>query len=488
MFDKAFPLPGIDWVVIAPVAVVFLTGIAALIAEMLTPRDSNGSTQMVSLFGLAAAGILIAGQMGLPPVDTLAGMALRDRFGLSAQLLLVVSCALTLMFSEGYLREKKIAYGEFYAMLLFSAGGGMLMAGSTNLLVLFLGLEVLSISLYVLAGLSRSEGKSEESALKYFLLGAFASGFLLYGISFLYGASGSLDLRDMALAWNTGNQAARTLLVFGTGLITVALGFKAAFVPFHQWTPDVYQGAPTNVTTFMAAGSKIAAIVLTVRVLEATGVMSEYWMPALYVIAILTMTVGNLVALMQQDVKRILAYSSIAHAGYLLVGILAHVAKPHAIGTGTILYYLASYSLMTIGAFAVVSMVAKEGKESTTLESLHGLWQRAPFAAGALIVFVASLIGIPPTAGFFGKFFIFTDALSAGLTPLAIILAVNSIVSIAYYLAIAKAAFVSTEGAEQNVSARMNTGLAATFAVCVAGLLAAAVFITPFTNWLTGPR
>src|SRR5437588_3183219 len=348
-------------------------------------------------------------------------MMVNDRFGNVMQLLLVISCGLCIAFSENYLREKRIAFGEFYPLVLWSTSGAMLMATSRNLLVIFLGLEVLSIALYVMAGMSRSEEKSEESALKYFLLGAFASGFLLYGIAFLYGASGSLRIDDIAATWASADPFARTLLVFGISLILVGLSFKSAFVPFHQWTPDVYQGAPTNVTAFMAAGSKVAAIAALYRVLDASGVMADYWLPGMTVIAVLTMTVGNLIALMQKDVKRILGYSSIAHAGYILVAVLAHAKSVSnqgsvgLIGFGTTAYYLLAYAVMTIGAFAVISLSAKDGRERTTLDDLHGLYKRDPFAAGALVVFMASLIGVPPTAGFIGKLFIFSDALQAHL-------------------------------------------------------------------------
>src|SRR5437588_343844 len=251
-------------------------------------------------------------------------MMVNDRFGNVMQLLLVISCGLCIAFSENYLREKRIAFGEFYPLVLWSTSGAMLMATSRNLLVIFLGLEVLSIALYVMAGMSRSEEKSEESALKYFLL-------------------------------------------------------------------------------------------------DASGVMADYWLPGMTVIAVLTMTVGNLIALMQKDVKRILGYSSIAHAGYILVAVLAHAKSVSnqgsvgLIGFGTTAYYLLAYAVMTIGAFAVISLSAKDGRERTTLDDLHGLYKRDPFAAGALVVFMASLIGVPPTAGFIGKLFIFSDALQAHL-------------------------------------------------------------------------
>jgi NADH-quinone oxidoreductase subunit N len=489
MYNNEFPIPSIDFRAILPMVIVMVTGIVALIVEIARPKQNNNPIVGVTLLGLVAAAFALFGQLGQAPSETLAGMVTQDQFGILMQLLLVVACFLCVMFSEGYLREKRIPFGEFYPLVLWSTSGAMLMATSKNLLVIFLGLEVLSIALYVMAGMSRSEEKSEESAVKYFLLGAFASGFLLYGIAFFYGATGSLRVDDMSRAWAAGGLQGHTLLLFGLGLMLVGFSFKSAFVPFHQWTPDVYQGAPTNVTAFMAAGSKIAAIAALFRVLEASTAAISFWLPAMTVIAVLTMTVGNLVALMQKDVKRILGYSSIAHAGYILVAVLAHsrsVANPEAygsIGFGTTVYYLFSYALMTIGAFAVISLVAKSGRERTTLEDLHGLFHRDPAAAVMLVIFMASLIGIPPTSGFFGKLLIFNDALGAQLNGLALVLAVNSIISISYYLAIAKAAFVAEEGSERTVAAKMSPGLAGACTLCAIGVFAIAIFTGSIMEW-----
>ncbi|MCW5943609.1 MAG: NADH-quinone oxidoreductase subunit N [Fimbriimonadaceae bacterium] len=490
---EAFPPPTIDWPSILPIALVVCTGIVALIVEMLRPRQNNNAIIGFSLVGLFFAGLSLTSQFASPDLESFGGMVLRDRFSLTIQLLVVMVTGLTILFSDGYLRAKRIPFGEFYPLVLWSASGAMMMASSKNLLMIFLGIEVLSISLYVLAGMSKTETKSEESALKYFLLGAFASAFLLYGIAFMYGATGSLHLDAIRSAWNPNDEAFRNMMLFGMGLMLFGLAFKAAFVPFHQWTPDVYQGAPTNVTAFMAAGSKIGAMAALWRLLSASttnvdlgATFQSYWMPALFWIAILTMTVGNLVALVQKDVKRTLGYSSIAHAGYILVGILAHVNNPEKVGIGTTVFYLLSYSLMTIGAFAVVSLTAKNGKEGTRFEDLHGLWKRSPFAVGCLIVFVASLIGIPPTSGFFGKLMIFNDALASDLMPLAIVLAVNSVLSVYYYVGIAKAAFVDAEGARTPESAPMNLGLAATCLLCAGGIFAVVILFNPLMNWLVG--
>lgn len=467
-----------------PVLIVAITGGLALFIEMVTPKRNNNLLVAVSLGGLFLAAASLLFSVGGDVRESFGAMVITDPFSISMQLLLLISSGLSIMFSDGYLREKRVPFGEFYPLILWSTCGAMIMVSTRNLLMIFLGLEVLSIALYVLAGMSRSEEKSEESALKYFLLGAFASGFLLYGIAFIYGATGSIHLDAVTAAWKAGDSSMHGLMLFGMAMMLIGLSFKSAFVPFHQWTPDVYQGAPTNVTAFMAAGSKIAAIGALWRVLEGTQVLSEYWMPVLFWIAILTMTVGNLIALVQKDVKRILGYSSIAHAGYILVAVLAHFKDESHVGINTVVFYLLSYSLMTIGAFAVISLSAKSGKEVTGIESLHGLWRRSPLAAWSLVIFMASLVGVPPMAGFVGKFLIFSDAVSAGLTPLAIVLAFNSILSIYYYLGIAKAAFVSEEDETPARSGSMNLGLASACVFCAAGVIACTLFFTPLSNIL----
>lgn len=479
---SAFP-PSIDWLAIGPVLIVSTTGILALLLEVIWPKRSNWPIVAVSLGGLVIAAFLAATQLGFGAEETFGGMVRRDDFGLTMQLLVIGATFVTILFSETYLREKRIPFGEFYPLVLWSSVGAMVMASTSNLLMIFLGLEILSISLYVMAGMSRSEEKSEESALKYFLLGAFASAFLLYGIALVYGATGSIHLDAIAQAWNTPDSSIRPLLLFGLGMMLIGFSFKASFVPFHQWTPDVYQGAPTNVTTFMASVSKIGAFAALIRVLDGMQVLSAYWLPALTWIAILTMVFGNLIALVQKDVKRILGYSSIAHAGYVLVGIVAHYRDPAHVGLSTVAYYLLAYCLMTIGAFAVVSLVARGGKEGTRLRDLYGLWDRSPLAAGVLVVCVYSLIGIPPSAGFFGKWLIFRDAVASGSLPLAIVLAIMSVVSTYYYLGIMRAAFVADEEGAIRPAA-IRPGLAAACVICGGGVIAAAVFFTPITNFL----
>ncbi len=478
--DKVYDVipPSIDWTMAMPVIIVICTGVLALLIEMFRPKRDNNATVLLSLAGLVLAGFQIVSQLNLPDGETFSQMVLRDRPALVLQLLLLSACFLSILFSEGYLREKRIAFGEFYALALWSTAGGMIMVSTKSLLMIFMGLEVLSIALYVMAGMSRQENKSEESAIKYFLLGAFASGFLLYGLAFFYGATGGIHLDLLGQAWASNDESARSLMIFGLALTLVGVCFKAAFVPFHQWTPDVYQGAPTNVTAFMAAGSKIAAIGTLYRVLQASIPMQHLWMPALFWIAIITMLVGSVIALLQKDVKRALGYSSISNAGYVLVALLAHFAGSN-IGLGSTMFYLLSYTLMTVGTFAVISLTAKSGREGTRFQDLYGLWQRSPAAASALIVLVASLIGVPITAGFFGKLFILQDAMHAGLTPLALVLVISSAISAYYYIGIIRAVFVAPEGAISNESGRMNIGLAATCLICATGTIVISLLATP---------
>ncbi|MFM9872509.1 MAG: NADH-quinone oxidoreductase subunit N [Fimbriimonadaceae bacterium] len=471
-------IPTIDWSLFMPTVVVLMTGVIALIVEMLRPKHNNNLIVGISLAGLAGAFFLLIGQLGLNPKTTFSTMVYRDQFGVLLQLILIGAAVLCFLFSEGYLRQRRIAFGEFYPMALWSLAGGMIMVSTENLLMLFVGLEVLSIALYCLSGMARGDDRSEESALKYFLLGAFASAFLLYGIAFVYGASGRIDLAGIALA-STGSSNDTVMAFFGLGLMIVGIGFKAALVPFHQWTPDVYQGAPTNVTAFMSVVSKAAAFGALVRVLTAAGGLEYLWFPALSGIAILTMTVGNLAALVQKDAKRALAYSSVAHAGYILVGVLAHVKMPGTVSLSSVVFYLISYTAMTIGAFAMISITAKDGKEGTRTQDLNGMWRKSPYAAGVLFICLISLVGVPPTAGFFGKWAIFDAALTAGLPTLAIILAANSAISAFYYWQIAKAAFIDDEPALQTEFAPLNGGLKLTGAICALTVLGIAFFSTP---------
>jgi NADH-quinone oxidoreductase subunit N len=267
-------------------------------------------------------------------------------------------------------------------------------------------------------------------------------------------------------------------------MILIGLSFKAGLVPFHQWTPDVYQGAPTNVTAFMSTAAKIGAFAAMYRLLEASHGLMSLWLPVMSAIAIVTMIVGNVLALAQQDLKRLLAYSSISHAGYILVAVVAHAKMPTQIGSGTLCYYLLSYCLMTIGSFVIISAFANSGKEGTSYQDLAGLWRRSPIAAGLLVLFMLSLVGLPPLAGFFGKAFIFSDAVRAGLTPLAIVLALSSVISAAYYLRIAFAAFAADPEGESSEGYKLSGTLLTASGLCAIGIVAAVIFYSPLMSSL----
>lgn len=442
MNSFVFPFPTIDWWSIMPIIVLALGGVAALLAEMFRGGRDNGPIIGISLAAIAGSAAVLAIQLQAPTLESFNQMVYRDRFAMVLQLLILLVTFLTVLFSEEYLREKRIPFGEFYPMLLWCAAGGMIMVGTKSLLMFFIGLEVLSIALYVLAGLSKQEPKSEESAIKYFLLGAFGSAFLLYGMALVFGATGGLHMDNIAMGAASDSPMVRTLLTFGLGFLLIGLCFKAALVPFHQWSPDVYQGAPTNVTAFMASASKVAAVGGLFRILEASAAMREVWMPFLYVVAILTMVFGTVVALVQTDLKRMFAYAGIATSGYMLVGMMAYALNPVSINSSAVLFFLIGYAVTTLGTFAMITLVARSGREQTRFEDLHGLWKREPWAAVTLVLLGISIIGIPPSAGFIGKFQIFQDALQVGLAPLAIIMALTSIVSIAYYLNVIRAAFI----------------------------------------------
>lgn len=427
---EAFVRPEIEWNALSPLLAVVATALLILVMEMFLPRGQHAPLIGTGLLGLAIAGYF---QISIWQANlfTFGQMYLADSIGAILNFAIVVATALTLLFSDDYLRARNIRYGEFYPLLLFASAGAMLMVSSTNLMVIFLGLEVLSLALYVLAGLARTEVRSEESALKYFLLGAFASAFLLYGIALLYGATGTVDIRTIALAWgaSTSGSATSAFLVASLALMLVGLGFKASLVPFHMWTPDVYQGAPTVATAYMSAVAKVAAFGVLVRVLFSALPMAELWTPVLWWLSVLSMIGGNLYALVQRDAKRMLAYSSIAHAGYLAVGL----TTASETGLTGILYYLVAYSLMTIGAFGVLTVMARAG-DATDVEALRGLYRRQPFLAHAMAILLLSLAGIPPTAGFWGKWYLFVASLEAGQMVLALVLALTSVVGASYYL------------------------------------------------------
>jgi NADH-quinone oxidoreductase subunit N len=423
---------GIDYGVILPELIVVGTAILVLLLDLFIPPGRRTWLALLTVIGLIAglvASIPLWGQNRAAFGDTVVGDSLAAFFNV----LLIAVAILTALISPRFLRALELDYGEYYILLLGATAGMMLLAAATSLMTIFLGIELLSICLYVLSGFARTAQRSQESALKYLLLGGFATGFLLYGMALIYGGSGSTTLHGIAaFVSSAGNGAASNLLLLlGIGFLSVGLAFKASAAPFHMWTPDVYEGSPTIVTTFMSVATKSAAFAAIGRVFIATfpSVETRWYFP-LEIIAIFSLFIGNLVAITQDNLKRMLAYSGIAHAGYILLGILPGTAQ----GFSATLFYIAAYAVMNFGAFAVVTALGAAGEATADLSYWRGLFYRRPFLATVMTIFMLSLAGIPPTVGFFAKLFIFQALVNAHLWLPLIIAVIMTIVSFYYYL------------------------------------------------------
>jgi NADH-quinone oxidoreductase subunit N len=426
-------IPTLNLMVVIPEIVVLVTALLVMLVDLFLPKEQKSRLAWLSLVGV----LLAAGVSYLLWDETsvaLQNMLVADGYALFFNLAILAAAALAILFSVDYAERTGLAQGEYYTLLLLSTTGMMLMAAAINLMTIFLALEILSVALYALVGLNRAELRSAEAALKYFLLGAFASGFLLYGMALIYGQAGTTSLpavREYVLS-QQGDFA--PLLLVGLGLMIVGFGFKVALVPFQMWAPDAYEGAPTSVTAFMSVGAKAAGFAALGRiVLYALGDLQGDWVWVLAVLSALTMSVGNLVALRQTNLKRMLAYSSIAHAGYILTG----VAAGSEAGASAILFYLFAYAFMNVGAFAVLIAVGRfpgSAQGGETLDDLAGLAGRKPGLALVMALFMLSLAGVPPLAGFLAKLYVFSAAVQAGLTWLAIVGVINSVLSAYYYL------------------------------------------------------
>jgi NADH-quinone oxidoreductase subunit N len=422
-------VPVLSWTPLLPIVLVTAASFGCLLADA-GPRGAHRAVLAgVGVLGLGGAVAVSVLLWGGPPV-AFQGMVVLDGFALFLNVVVGGAAALVLLLSVGYVPRRTTAVGEYHALVLFAAIGMMLMAAAGDLVVVFLGLELMSVSLYVLAGYFRARPQAHEASLKYFLLGAFASGFFLYGIALLYGATGTTNLARLASALGQAGTARDPMVLAGLGLLLVGFGFKTSAVPFHQWAPDVYEGAPTAVTAFIATGSKAAAFAALLRVLGAGRPLQDDWSAVLWVAAALTMTIGNVVALAQSNVKRLLAYSSIAHVGYMLMGLAAGLGP----GAPAVLFYLGVYAVASLGAFGTVLLLMQEGEEAVDLGAYGGLAARHPLLALALTVFLLALIGMPPTAGFVGKFYLFSAAIERDLVGLAVLAVLNSVLAAYYYL------------------------------------------------------
>jgi NADH-quinone oxidoreductase subunit N len=436
-----------------------------MLAEAFRQRDERmpiGGLGIIGLIGAGAAIVLLWGRRAES-----FGVVVADDFGLFVQFVLVGIGVLTIVFSSKAIERDELPTGEYYALLLFALAGMMLMAVAADLLLIFLALEVFSLALYVMTGLRRRVFASTEGAFKYFVLGGFSSAFFLYGIAFTYGLVGSTHLDRVTAAIQAQSLAGNPLLLVATGLLLVGFAFKVAAVPFHMWTPDAYEGAPTIVTGFMSTAVKAAAFAAFARVfLLALEPLRGEWAPVLWVLAVCTMILGSVVGVAQTNLKRMLAYSSIAHGGYLLVALVAG----GDVGKASILFYLVVYAVTNLGAFAVLALLSTREKPMEYLDDYKGLWFSSPVMAGVLTVFLLSLGGFPPTAGFVAKWYVFSAAVRADQLSLAIIGVLTSVVSVFFYLRVVVMMYMS-EGAEGAAPPRPSQTALAALAASVAILL-----------------
>ncbi|MDA8078063.1 MAG: NADH-quinone oxidoreductase subunit N [Nitrospiraceae bacterium] len=465
------PLVMPDLKPITPEIVMTCLALFILVADVFIKRKET--LALLSIIGMAAAAFTFA----LPGAlnTTFGGMFISDGYSMFFKIVFALNVILTILISVKYLAVERVNFGEYYALLLFSTLGMMIMASAGDLIVLYLGLELMALSTYILAGFIRYDMKSNEAALKYFLLGSFASAFLLYGISLAYGLTGTTNLDRIAMTISEKGLAGKPALTLSMIMIAVAFSFKIAAVPFHMWAPDAYEGAPTSVTAFMSVGPKAAGFAVIGRVfLMAFPMVRAEWVAVFIPIAIMTMAVGNIVALSQTNIKRMLAYSSIAHAGYALLGIIAGTAD----GLASMMNYMLIYAFMNMGAFAVIIMLRSEGFKGDAISDYEGLSKTHPLAAALMLVFMFSLTGIPPTAGFMGKFYIFMAAINAGYTWLVIIAVIFSAISAYFYLRIVMNMYMKDPKETVTLTTSPSMGLAlaiTTVAVLAIGVLPAKV-------------
>ena len=428
---------------VIPIVIVALSAIAAMLAEAIR---RPGERMPIAGFGLIGAGGAALASYFLWDTNAESfGVIRADNFTLFINIILCIVGVLTMLFSNEVVEREEIPAGEYYALTLFALCGMMMMAAATDLLVIFVALEILSLSVYVLTGIRRHSAAGAEAAFKYFLLGAFSSAFFLYGVAFAFALSGSTRLDQIGVALSSQPSGAPTPhALLAVGLLAIGFAFKISAVPFHMWTPDAYEGAPTIVTAFMSTGVKAAAFAAFVRVfLSPLEPLQAQWIPVLSAVAAATMIVGTVVGVVQTNVKRMLAYSAIAHAGYLLLGIIA----ANSTGKAAVLFYLLTYAVSNLGALGIVAVLGTAQHEHDQLRDFAGLWRSRPGLAGLMTVFLLSLGGFPPMAGFIGKWYIFSAAVQEGHYWLAIIGVLTSVVSVFFYLRIVVMMYM-TEGSE----------------------------------------
>ena len=464
-----------SWLPILPLIAVSVGAMVVMLVGVRLEDEDSASLGFLVLVTLLAAFVLTMFELG-QNTPAFRGSLVMDDYAVFFEAVIIVTTAVTVAMSLQYAADAGLAGAEYYALVLFAALGMMLMAAAGDLIIIFLGLETMSIAVYALAGFIRRDPKSNEAAVKYFLLGAFSTGFLLYGIALVYGATGTIRLEPIRASLTSGI-GANPLLLMGLGMMLIGFGFKVAAVPFHMWAPDVYEGAPAPITAFMAVGVKLAAFAGFLRIFTANlGAISNEWTAVLWMVAVLTMTAGNLIALVQSNIKRMLAYSAIAHAGYVILGMAA--GRGHDAG-GAILYYLLAYAFTSLGAFAVVVALERGAEAHDEIADYRGLAREHPGLAAAMALCMLSLAGVPPLAGFVAKFYIFAAALNAGLVWLVVIAVLNSVVSVYYYVGVIVAMYMQ-EGSVRVEQMSRRPGLLIGIAVGVAGVIVLGVYPQPY--------
>ncbi|MGI8467869.1 MAG: NADH-quinone oxidoreductase subunit N [Pyrinomonadaceae bacterium] len=490
IFLEKLVAPNTNLQIILPEIIVAVAGIIVMIYDSFAPTQRK-VTGVISLAGLVIAAVALfwLGTSGAPAA-TWSGMIALDGLRFSFSFVFLLVTALTILISTVWVERENVPVGEYHAMLMFATVGMLLMSSGNDLVILFLGLETLSIATYVMAGLRKTDLRSNESSMKYFILGSFASAFLLYGMALVYGATGTTNIAEIAARIANPNFPA--LLLVGGAMLIIGFGFKAAAVPFHVWTPDVYEGAPTPVMAFMSAGPKAAAFASFVRVFvlgfpliagaQAAGYLHDSWITALTVMAMLTMTIGNIAAIVQNNVKRMLAYSSIAHAGYAMVGFIgagmALTADKRDEAIASVAFYMLTYAVTNLGALAIVTLLGQKNDRRTEFEDYNGIGFRSPVLAFALSLFMLSLLGLPLTAGFMGKVMVFRPALEAGnslLTLLVVVAVVNTAISAYYYLRLIVVMFFR-ERVSEWIAPKIPAALAAVLVITVVGVFYLGIF------------
>lgn len=452
-------IPQIDYLRVLPEIILSIFGMLVMLVDPFITDKDDRKLDIISVLGILSALVATFYMTRPGPGDAFFHTIRADNFSVFFHVVVLLVALATVLMSPEYLKALKIRSGEWYALILLGTVGMGLMASSIELVMIFIAIEISSIATYILAGFRRHAAESTESSLKYFLLGSFATAFFLYGVSLMFGATGTTNIDQISAVLRHG---ASPMVYLSIGLMFVGIGFKVSTAPFQIWTPDVYEGAPSPVVAFMSTGPKAAAFAVLLRILFGTSAPNWFWL--VWVSAVLSMFVGNIGALVQSNVKRMLAYSSIAHAGYLLVAFASARSSEFAISSA--MFYTASYAAMNVGAFAVVTHFASQGERYTNIEDYAGLGRRSPIVAGVLTIFLLSLIGIPITGGFFAKFYVFSAALKSQLIGLTILGVINSAIGAYYYLRLIVVMYMR-EPVVEEVLPRVKFGMGVALAICL---------------------